>query len=258
MENKPEKNNSLFERVACILEEARLRVVRSVNSNMVLAYWLIGREIVQELQRGEERADYGAKVIEDLSKRLTEQYGKGFSTTNLWYFRQFYQVYFNRLLILYPSGGESVKAGKIHPSGGELSFSENHCFTEIQSTNGFSPLLSWSHYRALMRVKNEKARLFYEQEAIECGWSKAQLERQIHSSYYERILANSGEAGLISKSRDRLPGEPLSPETVLKSPYVLEFLGLPDSSSLHESVLERELSGIVPDYSTFWQKQKSL
>jgi hypothetical protein len=85
-------NDSLFSRVVTILENARPNVVRSVNSNMVLAYWLIGREIVQELQGGKERAEYGTQVIEDLSERLTKQYGKGFSTTNLWYFRQFYQT----------------------------------------------------------------------------------------------------------------------------------------------------------------------
>lgn len=92
-----------------------------------------------------------------------------------------------------------------------------------------------------MRVKNEKARLFYEQEAIECGWSKAQLERQIHSSYYERIISNRGEAGLTAFDRERLPGNPSSPETILKSPYVLEFLGLPDSPSLRETTLEQAI-----------------
>lgn len=110
-----------------------------------------------------------------------------------------------------------------------------------ESFQGFSPQLSWSHYRALMRVKNEKARLFYEQEAIECGWSKAQLERQIHSFYYERIISNRGEAGLTASDRERLPGNPSSPETILKSPYVLEFLGLPDSPSLRETTLEQTI-----------------
>jgi predicted nuclease of restriction endonuclease-like (RecB) superfamily len=91
--------------------------------------------------------------------------------------------------------------------------------------HGFSPQLSWSHYRALMRVQDVKARLFYEHEAIECGWSKVQLERQIQSSYYQRILGNRGEAGLIESSRERLQGEPMSAASLIKSPYVLEFLG---------------------------------
>ena len=112
---------------------------------------------------------------------------------------------------------------------------------DSQLLQGFSSQLSWSHYRALMRVKNDKARLFYEQEAIECGWSKTQLERQIHSSYYERILANRGESGLIAADRERLPGKPLPAEAMLKSPYVLEFLGLPDSPSLRETTVEQAI-----------------
>jgi len=250
-----EKNNdSLFSRVVTILESARSNVVRSVNSNMVAAYWLIGREIVQELQKGEERAEYGKQVIEDLSERLTAQYGKGFSTTNLWYFRQFYQKYPNRLSILHPQGGECVKSGNLHPAGGKFPEEQKSYPTDCQSvaksikfssdgdlSQGFSPQLSWSHYRALMRVKDEKARLFYEQEAIDCGWSKAQLERQIHSSYYERIISNRGEPGLTAADRERLPGKPLPPDAVLKNPYVLEFLGLPDSPNLHETTLEQAI-----------------
>jgi predicted nuclease of restriction endonuclease-like (RecB) superfamily len=92
-----------------------------------------------------------------------------------------------------------------------------------------------------MRVENVDARLFYEQEAIECGWSKALLERQIHSSYYQRIIANRGKSGLAAIARERLPGEPIPAESVLKSPYVLEFLGLPNAQELHESTLEQAI-----------------
>lgn len=241
--------NSLFDRVVSILEEARSSVVRAVNTNMVLAYWLIGREIIQELQAGEERAEYGKQVIGKLSKQLTERYGQGFSEQSLQNFRRFYLVYENRIQIFSPSGRESLETPISSPPGRKLSdkyFPANKTITPTgkshpagnELSHGFSPQLSWSHYRALMRVKNEKARLFYEREAVECGWSKAQLERQIHSSYYERILANRGETGLTSKDRERLPGNPLPPETILKSPYVLEFLGLPDSPSLRETTLE--------------------
>lgn len=92
-----------------------------------------------------------------------------------------------------------------------------------------------------MRVENVDARSFYEQETIECGWSKAQLERQIQSSYYQRIIANRGKSGLAAIARDRLPGQPVPAESVLKSPYVLEFLGLPDTRELHESALEQAI-----------------
>jgi len=153
----------LFDRVVSILEQARANVARSVNANMVMAYWLTGREIVLELQGGEERAEYGKRVVENLSARLTERYGKGFSVANLKNFRQFYQTYAERMCaIRYPSGRELMPA-------------ENRFLMCSAPARGFSPLLSWSHYRALMRVEDEKARAFYEHEAAECGWSKAQL-----------------------------------------------------------------------------------
>jgi len=234
-------NDTLFDRVAAILEEARSNVVRAVNSNMVIAYWLIGREIVQELQGGEERAAYGKKVIENLSARLTERFGKGYSTPVLWSFRQFYLAYADRGQILFPAGRESAKIGKLSPTGRELAPSPIPYPSGTELQTFFSPQLSWSHYRALMRVENVAARDFYEQEAIECGWSKTQLERQIHSFYYDRIIANRGEKGLLPEGRERLAGEPLQPQHVLKSPMVLEFLGLPDSPVLHESRLEQAI-----------------
>ncbi len=221
-------SSDLFSRVVSILEGARSNVARSVNSNMVLAYWLIGREIVQEIQGGDQRAEYGKQIVENLSIRLTEKYGKGFSTTNLWYFRQFYQVYADRIKIPHPPGGELETGGKVHPAGGE-------------SCQGFSPQLSWSHYRALMRVVSPDSRAFYEEEAVECGWTKIQLERQIHTSYYERILKAKGSVGILSANRNRLHGEALDPIQMLKSHYVLEFLDLPDSPALHEKHLEQAI-----------------
>lgn len=265
------KPDALFGRVVSILEQTRGNVVRAVNTNMVLAYWLIGREIVDELQRGEQRAEYGKKVVEALSVRLTEHYGKGFSFTNLWYFRQFYLAFQDRLRILHPLGGESIEAGILHPSGGDFGSPpleqkisglmgvkavesgiqhlpgtelipprESHSAGDV-SPQGFSTQLTWSHYRALMRVENVTARDFYEREAAECGWSKLQLERQIHSFYFERIVANRGEPGLLPDGRERLPGERVEPSQLLKSPMVLEFLGLPDAHDLHESKLEQAI-----------------
>jgi len=246
--------DALFGRVVSILDEARSHVVRAVNTQMVLAYWLIGREIVHELQGGEERAAYGTKLIADLSARLTQRFGKGLSVTNLWYFRQFYLAFADRHQILHPPGGESSIAVIPHPTGGESSDSEIPSPTgrELalpqksyplgsQSLATFSPQLTWSHYRALMRVDNIETRDFYEREAIECGWSKAQLERQIHSFYFERIVDNRGVQGLLPAGRERLPGEPVQPSQVLKSPLVLEFLGLPDPYGLHESRLEQAI-----------------
>ena len=211
----------LLERVVAILEEARGQVVRAVNTQMVWAYWLIGREIVQALQGGDERAAYGQQVLSEVSRQLTQRYGKGFSLANLQNFRKFYLAYSAR----------AVPAAPIqYPAGRELAGSE--------SVQGFSPQLTWSHYRALMRVDNVQARDFYEREAIECGWSKVQLERQIHSFYFERIVAHRGAQGVLPAGRERLPGQPVPAAQVLKSPLVLEFLGLPDTPNLHESKLE--------------------
>ena len=113
--------NSLFDRIVIILEQARTNVVRTVNSEMVLAYWHIGREIVQELQKGENRAEYGKQIIKELSAKLNKKYGKGFSSTNLWYFRQFYVVYSNREpKIRHKACGELISMEKLHKPCGVL------------------------------------------------------------------------------------------------------------------------------------------
>ena len=169
--SKPKRNvtamepEPLFGRVVSILEQARGNVVRAVNSNMVLAYWLIGREIVQELQGGGERAEYGRRVVEDLSARLTERYGHGFAVTTLQYFRKFYLAYAERCAnIPRPMGVESARALASHqkprPLGVELAAPQKSRPTSDESPQGFSPQLTWSHYRALMRVENIDARDF--------------------------------------------------------------------------------------------------
>lgn len=249
------KSDALFDRIVSILEQARGNVVRAVNTNMVVAYWLIGREIVEEIQRGEERAEYGERVIEDLSARLTERYGKGFSATNLKYFRLFYQAYPDRVRsIRHPAGDESAGDEIPRPAGGESSFTtgiphptgmeltpigKGHT-TGDELPQGFSPQLSWSHYRALMRVEDWAARDFYEREAIAGGWDKRTLERQIQSFYYERILKSRKPQKMLAEGR-RLPVHAAPAADELKNPYVLEFLGLPDVAAFHESDLERAI-----------------
>jgi hypothetical protein len=160
--NLAPKPDALFGRVVAILEQARGNVVRAVNTNMVLAYWLIGREIVEELQGGEERAEYGKQVVEVLSARLTERYGKGFSVPNLQNFRKFYLAYSTRVIaaapIQYPTGTKSDEGQIQHLPGTELSPPPRSHPADDQLPQGFSPHLSWSHYRALMRVENVAAR----------------------------------------------------------------------------------------------------
>ena len=219
MPNKPitTGNAEIFTRVVSILETARTNVVRSVNSEMVAAYWLIGHEIVEEIQRGEGQADYGQSVIDNLSFRLNEHFGTGFSRANLFLFRQFYLAFEDRSV-----GG-----------GSELS---THC---VDNSAGFMPSLGWSHYRALMRVEHPAARAYYEREASSNGWSVRQLERQIHSLFFERLLKSSEK----EKMQDRLESEPpeLKPIDIIKDPYVLEFLDLPESHELSETALENAL-----------------
>lgn len=230
----------LFDRVVSILEQARKNVVRSVNSNMVIAHWLIGREIVEELQAGDERAEYGKRILAQLSEQLIAKIGTGFSVPNLRNFRQFYSIYPDRS-IHYPSGSELQDDPKHYPEGSESHVPAKRRPAGDSFKRGFHPQLSWSHYRALMRVSHPEVRDFYEQEAAECGWTKSQLERQIHTSYYERILRTKGKEGLLPANRERLPGNAVSSVQMLKSPYVLEFLDLPDSPALHESELEQAI-----------------
>ena len=243
---------ALFDRVATILEQARANVVRAVNSNMVLAYWLIGREIVQEIQGGGNRAAYGKQVLAELSRRLTERFGPGFSETSLQYFRRFFLTYALRMAeIPRPSGVEldevalkskksrpvGVKLAIQDPSGAKIAVPPIRHPAGDESIISFSPQLSWSHYRALMRVENIAARDFYEQEAIAGGWDKRTLERQIHSFYYERLLKSQNPKKMLEGGRE-LQTRPEPAVETLKNPYVLEFLGLPEVARLHESELE--------------------
>lgn len=212
--------DALFGRVVAILDQARGNVVRAVNTQMVWAYWLIGREMVEALQGGEDRAAYGKGIVDDLSRRLTQRYGKGYSSTNLKYFRSFYHAFPDRLPIRHPVGDELTSPG-------------------IGSTRqGFSPQLPWSHYRALMHVTNLAARDFYEQEAMAGGWDKRTLERQIHTLYYERTLKSPQPARMLAEGR-KLTTPAVAFVDTLKNPYVLEFLGLPNMEPLRESSLER-------------------
>jgi hypothetical protein len=196
MKNKnliKKNENTLFDWVVYILEEAHSNVVRAVNSNMVMAYWLIGREIVEEIQGGEQRAEYGKQILANLSRQLNNRYGTVFSVPNLQNFRKFYLAFQTRAQIQYPSGTKSqnpeningsndsekqyqvgtksiadlTNKRKLSPSGREFQNEEKDRPAGDELQNTFNPNLSWSHYRALMRVKNCEARNFYEKESAE-------------------------------------------------------------------------------------------
>ncbi|MDA3885143.1 MAG: DUF1016 N-terminal domain-containing protein [Candidatus Delongbacteria bacterium] len=172
---------NLFNRVDNILSIAHKNIVTSVNINMVIAYWLIRREIVIELQAGKKRAAYGKKIIEDLSQKLNKKYKQGFSIRNLQYFRKFYTVFSDRITISHPLGAEFKDDNQFsdncnNSSGLAIMHSLGAEFKRMK-IHSFSPQLSWSHYRALLKSNDKKARQFYEDEAIACGWNKRDLER---------------------------------------------------------------------------------
>ncbi len=243
-------SDDLFGRVVTILERARTKVVHVVNSEMVLAYWLIGREIVQELQVGDERAAYGKRVLEELSERLLKRYGKGFSVTNLRYFRLFYQNYADRLPeIRHTACDELLLADsqrRIHHKACDVLDDLSIAIDKSSHIQGFSPALSWSHYRTLTKVENKNERLFYEIEAEKEGWSVPVLERQIHSFLFVRLLKSRDKNSVLKLATE---GQAVkNPADTIKDPYILDFLGLPDSKQLHESELE---SAIIDNLQSF-------
>jgi len=231
--------NTLFGRVVAILEEARANAIRSINNNMVIAYWLIGHEIVQELQKGEQRAEYGSKLIESLSKKLNQRYRRGFSTTNLRYFRTFYTTYAERSPEIRQIGsGELNKGAKRQTQSGvleDLSQATEH----VDMIRGFSPHLGWSHYQALMGVENKNERLFYEIEAEKEGWDVGLLKRQIHSFLFARLLKSRDKAAVMKLSME---GHIVhTPVDAIKNPYILDFLSLPERTTLHETDIEKAI-----------------
>lgn len=234
--------DGVFAKVAAILESAQKRVVRQVNSEMVLAYWLIGREVVLALQGGEERASYGTDLLARLAELLTRRYGRGYSVTNIKYFRLFYQAYANRQPLIRHEPRDELTA----PDQAAVLADLQRALAEHDSLQGFSARLSWTHYRTLSRVEERAERLFYEIEAERNGWSQPELERQIHSHLYLRLLKSHDKAGVMAlASQGQQVEQPLD---VIKHPYVLDFLALPEARQWHESDLE---SAIIDQLQPF-------
>lgn len=195
-----ERRDNLYDDIKTLLESARKKVLSTVNSAMTLTYFLIGKKIVEEEQNGESRAEYGKELIKNISIKLTEEYGKGYSARNLEQMRQFYLAY------------------------------------EKSQTVSAKFKLSWSHYITLMRVKNIDERDFYEIEAINNNWSLRELKRQMDSSLYERLVLSRNKEEVKALS---IKGQVIEkPKDIIKDPYVLEFLGLEELSNYSENTLE--------------------
>jgi predicted nuclease of restriction endonuclease-like (RecB) superfamily len=222
----------LTARIVAILEDARSGAVRAVNSQMVLAYWLIGREIVQAIQGGEDRASYGKKVIAALAAELTIRFGRGYSETYLRYFRRFYLAFADRQPSIQHSGSAELLDQDTPSTTATLKAALEPTGTWV----GFSDMLSWTHYRTLCRVEQRAERRFYEIEAHKAGWSVETLERQMHSFLFARLLKSRNKAGVLALAN--AGQEIAAPIDAIKHPYVLDFLGLPEAPQLHESTLE--------------------
>lgn len=203
----------LHDTVVALLEAARRASVRSVNAVMTACYWRVGQRIVETEQAGVERAAYGAALIERLAGDLTARFGRGFSRQNLQQMRQFYLCWVDEQICQTPSG-KSLQTG----------------------AGGPAFPLPWSAYVRLLSVKNSDARAFYETEALRCGWSVRQLDRQISSQFYERTALSRKKTAMLEKGEQPEPGDLITPEQAIKDPFVLEFLGLKDEYS--ESELE--------------------
>jgi predicted nuclease of restriction endonuclease-like (RecB) superfamily len=208
--NNLTQNDNLYQSVKNILQTARDNAYRQVNFIMVEAYWNIGKQIVEEEQNGKDRAEYGSYLIKELSSRLTSEFGKGFTASNLKMMRQFY-----------------------------LAFPIGHTLCDQ---------LSWSHYRLIMRLDNPQARLWYMEESAKANWSVRALERQIGTFYYERIISSKDKQPVIAEAANNTKDLQLTPKDIIKDPYVLEFLDLKQNSAFYESGLESALIEKIQEF----------
>lgn len=193
--------NGLYNEVREIISSARQNAVRSVDFSRVQMYWQIGRRILEEEQKGKERADYGAYLLKNLSIRLEPEYGSGFSYRQLQFCRQFYRMY--------------------------------------PIANALRSQFNWTQYRLLLAIPDDYKREYYELEAVNNAWTSRELERQINSQLYERLLlSNDKESVLAIARKERIPQQS---QEIIKDPMILEFLGLERKASYYEKDLEQAL-----------------
>jgi predicted nuclease of restriction endonuclease-like (RecB) superfamily len=199
--------NLLYGQIKEILTSARNRAHSAINFAMVEAYWLIGKKIV-ETQGNTERAGYGEYLLKYLSERLTRDFGKGFDVSNLRNIRQFYLTF-------------PIRAALRRE-------------------------LSWTHYRLIMREQNEKARNFYIEECVKSNWSTRQLERQINTLFYHRLLSSRDKESVSAEIQKTAP--PYNPKDFIKDPAVLEFLDIKPSPHLYEKDLETQIINHLQEF----------
>lgn len=233
--SKDLQNKVLFQQVVELLQSARQQVLRTVNSTMVYTYFEIGRIIVEEEQSGKDRAEYGKQILKGLSQQLTNEFGKGFSIENLDRMRKFYRVY--------SISSSLMGILEITNSSSVMTISESVKLEEIQTTKTQSLIsffkLTWTHYIFLMRIDDEKERRFYEIESEKYNWSVRELKRQYDSALYTRLALSRDKEGVLKLSEQGQIIE--KPKDIIKDPYILEFLGLPELHQYSETELEAEI-----------------
>lgn len=229
-----DEDNMLVNDLRSIVSKARSKAFAAVNYSLVERNWRIGQRIVEEEQNGTSRAEYGKHVIEVASAALTKEFGKGFSYTNIANYKRFYLT-FSDLQIL-QTVSEEFKKQKHQTLSDESSLLPQKGQTPpAQFELRFLP---WSHYERLIRVEDKKAREWYAKEAFEQGWSFRTLNRNINTLYYERLLMSKKKQPVVDEMQDKTKAYQQDKLEYIKSPVVLEFLGLPEDTSLAESKLE--------------------
>lgn len=229
----------LLARIRHIWESARTQAARSVNTAHVCANWLIGQQIVEAEQGGAKRAAYGKALLKALSEQLSAEYGAGFSVSALQYMRSFFLGY-PQLLAKQHAVRVVLDVQQIqHAVRGESPRSHDGRDGHDVQPGVLNPSLSWTHYRTLLKEECQPVRDFYEIESVRNGWSARQLERQMHSFLFERLAKSRDKQGVLALANE---GQALNrAQDVIKDPYVLEFLDLPESHRLVESRIEEAL-----------------
>lgn len=239
------REDALFSRVLEIIEATRGHVARSVNTAMVHAYWLIGREIVEVEQQGANRAGYGEELIDRLAARLAGQVGQGFGARTLRRIRQFYATYPDGSAVPPELGGPEKRSTALSKSK-TAKIRTAALSKSVAEARRFPTQLGWAHYVVLVRVTNPTARAFYEIEAVRESWSSRELERQIASLLFERLAKSRDKEKVLALARR---GQQVArPEDVLKDPFVLEFLGLDERSEWRERDLEQAIIDRIEDF----------
>jgi predicted nuclease of restriction endonuclease-like (RecB) superfamily len=240
------RNSNYISDIKQIISNAKKRVYSSVNSTMVQAYWLIGKRIVEEEQRGKERAEYGKQIINNVSKELTDEFGRGFSATNIRYFRQFFQLF--PAESIYHLTGDELQNQNYHLTSDEFKKTDEHLKeSNLGSNEGAGILeiiftkLSWTHVRQILRVKNIEARNYYIRETAKNSWVVETLDRNIATQYYERLFLSHAREPVSKEMEMKTKDFQIDKNEFIKSPAILEFLNIPSNRGYTEAELEKAI-----------------